>query len=131
MAFKTSDEEAIEANFIVDIQRMGNELQKFLNNQIPRGEPLFSFEKREQLGCILKKGPAIKGEKSFEIVLDTNKYAPQRNIKITFEIVCVIYHNKRQVFKIPVSHRESYTKKEIERAKKSLMVKVLEGLKKV
>ena len=125
MPFKTADEEAIEANFIVDIQRIGVDLQKSLNKQLARDEPGFSFDKKRD-GCKLEKGR--KGGGSFQIFIESSE---SKNPKITFQILCEFYtgHKSIQVL-IPVSHQEIYTKKEIERAKKSVMVKVLEGFKK-
>jgi len=128
MEFKTANEEAIEANFIVDIQRIGEALQKLLNHQLPRNEPLFSFEKYGE-GCTMTKSLDILGYKQLQIVIE--KVFEPKNKKITFEIVCVLYGIKRLVINIPVSHREKYTKKEIERAKKSIITKVLEGLRKI
>ena len=125
MPFKTAEEEAIDAKFILDIQTIGKELQKFLNDQLPRDEPEFSFKKSD-LGCQLIK-KSSRARFAFTIEIEASKL---KNSRITFQIACRLFQTRGFIeILIPVSHREVYTKKEIERAKKSLMVKVLEGFK--
>ena len=129
MNIKTADEEAARENFIFDIYRIGKEVAEYLNKIYAR-DFSFTFSKESE-GCRI----IIKPQYTWKVELLSSD---SKNKKITYEIICIFYSHdsaKREnaiylTANVPVSHREIYTKKEIERAKKSLMVKVLEGFKK-
>ncbi len=122
MAIKTAEEEAYEENFIQDIKKIGKEITVLLNNQMPLDKQFYTGVQRDYIAIIIK-------DKSFGFYIGVGVDGTKK-IKwgISVTINNPIDHIARR-YNIPVSHRDIYTKQELERAKNSILVKILNYMK--
>ncbi|MEK6932202.1 MAG: hypothetical protein AABW56_00200 [Nanoarchaeota archaeon] len=129
---ETAEEEAWKENFLHDINDMVGEIIKILNRQLPKDKEfrwwagLRVFNYQDYAGITLID--MINRDDGPSFSFRPNK---PENQKIKWELISFAHpkKGKREVLGIfPVSHRDLYTKKELERVKNSLVTKILDYL---
>lgn len=116
---KTAEEDAWEENFFEDIVKIADEILVLLNKQM-------SID--TQFNIDLYKNYVVIENRNLKFYLEKG-YA--QNSKIKWAIYLGIgSHLSGKGTMVLVSHRDVYTKQELERAKNSIIVKILDHLKK-
>lgn len=121
----TAEQEAWEENLWQDIRKIVKEIIVILNTKSPRDNQFSIASGNSQ--------EIINTYRTVRLTFTSRNYirGNTSNPKIKYEINCFGRINVKNVnLIIPVSHNEIYTKKEIERAKNSILVKILEILEK-
>ena len=134
MPIKTAEEAAWEENFTNDIIKINKELLILINKQMP-GDQQFRIFPLSGAYVVGKSLPIVSLEdKNKNILIELSSGAGyQKNPKIIWSILLRfsrLRHGNDLVYNIPVSHRDVYTRKELERAKNSILVKILGYIKK-
>ena len=120
---QTAEEAAWQENFIKDLEKITKEIMIILNKQLP-------IDKQFELVTPLWKNFCTIGlnDNSFAFYLSPNE---PNNKKIKWDIKIYEKHegDSGPIEFVPVSHNGVYTKKELERAKNSCIVKILDYMK--
>ena len=131
---KTADQEAYEKNFRRDIEKLANEVVIELNNNMPRDK---QFEMDSEMNSYILVNCRVfcLGKKNSDRfcywIYPVSEGDNSPNMRWEIWLIAQITKKGRllPIFtKIPVTHNERYTKQELERAKNSIITKVLEEL---
>jgi|SRR3989344_1669314 len=126
-----------EANFFKDVQRIGRYIALILEPRLPGNKEVNFFE-YEYWGYMGGCNLSIKEKNARSVIWVVKLHGFVTIDKRTkYRIHCVFYRQPIKLdkpyssFKISVSNKKEYSKEEIERAEKSVVVRILEELRKL
>ncbi len=128
---KTIQEKVARENFYNDIINLSREILVLLNNLLPYDNKLKhdSHSGNDTIGWYGLK------DNSFQFIIDSgfeNYPISKPNVKFEIRVRYIIKGEKGpSMFVIPVTNNEIYTKKELEMAKNSIFIKLLDVIKKL